>query len=126
MSDQPDNPTEENGKQYGSIAISPTAIASIVHHAVDQCYGVVGMASRGMVNGIAQLLSRDPHKGIEVRLSDESLEIDIYVIVENGIRIRAVAESMQNTVKFNVEKMVNRPVDAINVYVQGLSAVSQS
>ena len=123
MSDQPENRSEENEKQYGSIAVSPTAIASIVHHAVDQCYGVVGMASRGMVNGIAQLLSRDPHKGIEVRLSDEMLEIDLYVIVENGIRIKAVAESVQNTVKFHVEKMMNRPVDAVNVYVQGLSAV---
>lgn len=126
MSDQPVNPNAEDEKQYGAIAISPTAIASIVHNAVNQCYGVVGMASRGMVNGIAQLLLRDPHKGIDVRLSDESLEIDIYVIVENGIRIRAVAESVQNTVKFNVEKMMNRPVDAVNVYVQGLSAVNKN
>ena len=81
------------------------------------------MASRGMVNGIAQLLSRDPHKGIEVRLGDESLEIDVYVIVEYGIRIRAVAETIQSTVKFNVEKSMNRPVDAVNVFVQGLAHV---
>lgn len=124
MSDQPANQNEnETENEYGNIAISPTAIASIVNHSVNQCYGIVGMASRGMVNGIAQLLSRDPHKGIDVRLTDETLEIDLYVIVEYGIRIRAVAETVQNTVKFNVEKGMNRPVDAVNVYVQGLAHV---
>ncbi|MFT5196022.1 MAG: putative alkaline shock family protein YloU [Cellvibrionaceae bacterium] len=124
MSDQPIN-QNENENRYGHIEISPTAIASIVNNSVNQCYGVVGMASRGMVNGIAQLLSRDPHKGIEVRLTDDGCEIDIYVIVESGIRIRAVAESVQNTVKFNVEKAMNRPVDAVNVFVQGLGHVPQ-
>ena len=115
MSDQPNNE-----KSYGQIDISPNAIKSIVHNAVNQSYGIVGMASKGMVNGIAQLLSRDPHKWIEVRLTDESVEIDMYVIIEHGIRIKAVAETLQNTVKFSVEKAKSRPVDAVNVYVQGL------
>lgn len=122
MSDQPDNENEPE-KTYGQIDITPTAIASIVHHAVKQSYGIVGMASRGMVNGIAQLLSRDPHKGIDVKVNDESFEIDIYVIIEHGIRIKAVAETLQKTVKFNVEKAMNRQLDAVNVYVQGLGHV---
>ena len=118
MSDQPNNE-----RSYGQIDISPTAVKSIVHNAVNQSYGIVGMASKGMVNGIAQLLSRDPHKGIDVRLTEETLEIDMYVIIESGIRIKAVAETLQNTVKFNVEKAMSRPVDAVNVYVQGLGNV---
>ena len=124
MSDQPtDNNQPE--KTYGQIDINPTAIASIAHHAVKQSYGVVGMASRGMVNGIAQLLSRDPHKGIDVRLTDDQFEIDLYVIVENGVRIKAVAETLQNSVKFQVEKAMSRSLDAVNVYVQGLSQTTQ-
>ncbi len=125
MSDQPTDENEPE-KTYGQIDITPTAIASVVHHAVKQSYGIVGMASRGMVNGIAQLLSRDPHKGIDIKLSDESFEIDIYVIVEYGIRIKAVAETLQKTVKFNVEKAMNRPLDAVNVYVQGLGHVPKN
>ena len=45
---------------------------------------------------------------------------DVYVIVEYGVRIRVVAESIQNTVKFHVEKALGLPVHAVNVYVQGL------
>lgn len=106
---------------FGQIEISPTAVATIASEAVNQCYGVVGMSSRGFVNGIAQLLSRDSsRKGIEVHIDEDGVVIDVYVIIEYGIRIRAVAESVQKTVKFHVEKALGSKVAAVNVYVQGL------
>ena len=105
---------------YGQIEISPTAVTTIASQAVNQCYGVVGMASKGFVNGIAQLLSRDPHKGIDVTIGEDGIVVDVYVIIEYGIRILAVAESIQSTVKFHVEKSMGQSVKAVNVYVQGL------
>lgn len=110
----------EQEQNYGQIEISSTAVATIASQAVNQCYGIVGMASKNFVNGIAQLLSRDPHKGIDVKMNDETIEIDIYVIMEYGIRILAVAESVQNTVSFHVEKALGRDVTAVNVFVQGV------
>jgi uncharacterized alkaline shock family protein YloU len=104
----------------GSIDISSTAVTTIASRAIDQCYGVVGMANRNLADGIANLLSRDSKRGIEVSVENEHVEIDVYVIVEYGVRIRAVAESIQNTVKFHVEKALGLPVEAVNVYVQGL------
>jgi uncharacterized alkaline shock family protein YloU len=105
----------------GSIDISSTTISSIASRAINQCYGVVGMANKNLVNGIANLLSRESKRGIEVRLENGGIEIDVYVVVEYGVRIRAVAESIQNTVKFHVEKALGLPVEAVNVYVQDLS-----
>jgi len=110
----------EQEQNYGQIEISSTAVATIASQAVNQCYGVVGMASKNFVNGIAQLLSRDPHKGIDVKMDDEQIEIDVYVMMEYGIRILAVAESIQSTVNFHVEKALGREVTAVNVFVQGV------
>lgn len=110
----------EDQPSYGSIEISPAAVATIASQAVNQSYGVVGMAAKNFVNGIAQTLSRDSNRGIDVRLTSETLEIDVYVVVEYGMRIRIVAESIQNTVKFHVEKALGREVTAVNVFVQGL------
>ena len=110
----------EQEPNYGQIEISPTAVATITSQAVNQCYGVVGMASKNFVDGIAQLLSRDIYKGIEVKMDNSQIEIDVYVIIEYGIRIKAVAESIQNTVSFHVEKALGREVSAVNVFVQGL------
>jgi uncharacterized alkaline shock family protein YloU len=104
----------------GRIDISSATIATITNQAVNQCYGVVGMASKNLVNGIAQLLSRDNRRGVEIRVEGDQISIDVYVIVEYGVRIRTVAESIQQTVKFHVEKTLGLPVHAVNVYVQGL------
>ena len=37
-----------------NIVISPTTIATIASQAIDQCYGVVGMASKNLVDGLAR------------------------------------------------------------------------
>lgn len=105
---------------FGSIDISPTAVTTIASRAVNQCYGVVGMANKNLVNGIANLLSRDAQRGIDVVIEDGEITIDVYVIVEYGIRIRTVAESVQHTVQFHVQKALGLPVRAVNVYIQGL------
>lgn len=104
----------------GKIDISKAAVATIANRAVNQCYGVVGMANKSLVNGLSNIWSRDSRRGIEVLIEDGQLVIDVYVIVEYGTRIRVVAESIQNTVKFHVEKAIGIPVRAVNVYVHGL------
>lgn len=104
----------------GVIDISSTAVTTIASQAINQCYGVVGMANKNLANGIANLLSRDSKKGIEVAIDNSGIKIDVYVIVEYGVRIRAVAESIQHTVKFHVEKALGMAVNEVNVYVQGL------
>jgi uncharacterized alkaline shock family protein YloU len=105
---------------FGRIDISKAAVATIANRAVNQCYGVVGMANKNFVNGISNILSRDSRRGIDVTMEEEEIVVDVYVIVEYGTRIRVVAESIQNTVKFHVEKAIGIPVRAVNVYVHGL------
>ncbi len=111
----------------GSIDISPAAVATIVNNAVHQCYGVVGMANKNLVNGIAHTLSRDNRRGIEISFDGGQIVIDVYVILQYGTPIRAVAESIQNTVTFHVDQALGSrgnlgetSVKAVNVYVQGL------
>ncbi len=104
----------------GVIDISTTAVTTIANQAVNQCYGVVGMANKNLANGIANLLSRDSKRGIDVTIENGEISVDVYVIVEYGVRIRAVAESIQHTVKFHVEKALGMTVSEVNVFVQGL------
>lgn len=116
MSEQ--TPAQEGN--LGVIDISTTAVTTIASQAINQCYGVVGMANKNLANGIANLLSRESKRGIDVTIEKDQISIDVYVIVEYGVRIRAVAESIQHTVKFHVEKALGMTVSEVNVYVQGL------
>ena len=107
--------------QYrGRIEVSPTAIASIVNDAVLTCYGVVGTAAKDLAAGIASVLSREHKRGVEVRIEEGRIVIDVYVIIEYGTRIAAVARSVMNVVKFNVERALGVPVAEVNVHVERL------
>lgn len=107
-------------KSLGRIEVSPAAVASIVSHAVRQCYGVVGMANKNLADGLSHLVGKESRQGIDIRISDKEIIIDVYVVVEYGMRISAVANSVKNTVSFHVKQALGIPVTAVNVYVQGL------
>ena len=99
----------------------PAAVAAIAGHAAAGCYGVMGMAGRGLRDGFAELLRRDNvHRGVEIREVDGALQIDVYVVVNYGIRITEVAHNLQSAVKFELERAVGVPVTAVNVFVQGV------
>jgi uncharacterized alkaline shock family protein YloU len=109
----------DDSNPLGSIEISPAAIATIASQAVLQSYGVVGMASKNVVDGLAHRLTRDPRHGVEV-VVDGAITINLYIVVEYGTRISQVATSAANSVRFHVERALGMPIGDINVHVQGL------
>ena len=104
----------------GSIHVSPQAIATIAYQSALQSYGVVGMASKNIVDGIAHAIAKDPTHGVDVNYDGQGIDIDIYIIIEYGTRIKSVANSVANIVRFQVEKALGIPINDINVHVQGL------
>lgn len=104
----------------GRIEVSPAAIASVASQAVLSTYGVVGIAPKNLANVVAHVFQRDARHGVDVRLGEDQIVIDVHVIVEYGTRIASVARSIMNLVKFNVERAVSLPVAQVNVHVEGL------
>ncbi len=108
-------------QRWGRIEVFPSAVAAIAGHAALGCYGISGMAARGLRDGVAELLRRESvDRGVEVVEVQGGLAIDLYVIVQYGMRISEVAHNLQETVKFEVERAVNVPVVEVNVNVQGV------
>jgi uncharacterized alkaline shock family protein YloU len=114
----------EETTTLGTIFISPKAVASIAYHATLQSYGVVGLAAKNLVEGLA--ITKEPSRGVSVHYNGEEIDIDIHVIVEYGIRITSVAGSVANAVRYNVEKMLGMPVHHVNVHIQGLRVSSEA
>lgn len=110
----------EETTSLGGIHISPNAVASIAYHATLESYGVVGLAPKNIVEGVALTITREPARGVSVRFDGQDIDIDIYIIVEYGTRITSVADSVASTVRYNVETAIGMPVHEINVHVAGL------
>lgn len=104
----------------GSIHVSPRAIATIAFHAALQSYGVVGLTSRNLVDGLANVLVKDPTNGVEVHYDGNQINIDLFIVVEYGTRIKSVTNSVSNAVRFQVEKALGMTINQINIHVQGL------
>jgi uncharacterized alkaline shock family protein YloU len=105
----------------GRIEVSPRVVASIAGHAANECYGIVGMAARGLRDGIAERLNRDNlHRGVEIEVGEGGIVIGLYVIAQYGTRISEVANNLMSAVKYAVERMLGLPVIAVNVNVQGI------
>ena len=105
----------------GKVEVSPTAIASLASQAVLECYGVVGMATKDLASGIVQILQPASHRrGVDVQIDDDEISVDLYVVIEYGTRIATVAQNIQSTVKYTLEKALGVLVAAVNVHVQDL------
>jgi uncharacterized alkaline shock family protein YloU len=104
----------------GNVYISHRAIATIASQSALESYGVVGLAAKNLAEGLAQVLVKDPSLGIEVRYEAGWIQIDLYIIVEYGTRIKSVASSVAENVRYYVEKAISLPVNQVNVHVRGL------
>jgi uncharacterized alkaline shock family protein YloU len=108
-------------RPLGKIEVLPNAIHSIAAQAICECYGVVGIASPRLRNGQAILLTEEQNnQGVQVRLVNDQITIEVYVVLEYGLRISEIAHNIMSGVKFSTEKMLGVPVAQVNVNVQGL------
>ena len=111
-----------NGEEkLGSVKISDEVIAVCVLNATLKTKGVSGL-SGGLTDSISKnLLGKDPlYKGIKISQGEDSVVIDVYVIVEYGVKIPAVAWDIQENVKNEVVEMIEMPVNAVNIHVTGV------
>lgn len=106
--------------EKGVIKISHEVVAVIAGLAATEVEGVAGM-SGGIAGGIAELLGRkNLAKGVKVEVSGSETYIDLFIIVNFGVRIPAVAFKVQESVKNAVEQMTGLHVVEANVHVEGV------
>ena len=104
----------------GSITIDTEVISKIAGIIATGCYGVVGMAYRSKSDEFASLLKRDSlTKGIKVTVDGKIVNVDIHIIIQYGVNINAICNSIINNVKYQVNHMTGLDVGDINVYVEG-------
>lgn len=110
----------EESNPLGNVYVSNQAIATIAYQAALSSYGVVGLAAKNLAEGISHVLVKDPTLGVDIQYDDNCIVINLYIIVEYGTRIKSVADSVTDNVRYQVEKSVGLPVKEVNVHVRGL------
>lgn len=107
--------------ELGRITLSKEAAATIAGLAAIECYGLAGMVSRNVANGLGSILGRDTiKKGVEVYENEEGLIVDVYIMVSYGTKISEVAHNVMQKIRYVMEEVAGIKVARVNVNVQGV------
>ncbi|MGN0243578.1 MAG: Asp23/Gls24 family envelope stress response protein [Lachnospiraceae bacterium] len=110
--------------KMGDIIIENDVIAKYAGKSAMECFGIVGMASVSVKDGIVKLLTgNNMTKGIKVTIDDNKIEIDFHVIVAYGSNITAITDNLVDNVKYRIEALTGMTVQSINIFVEGVRVI---
>lgn len=116
-----ENDIETEGSN-GCVKISNDVIAAIAGVSAEETKGVACMYT-SISGAIAEkfVSRKNLSKGVKVEILPDGIELDLYIVIDFGTRVREVAEAVQSSVKSNVESMTGMEVKAVNVHIEGVS-----
>ncbi len=103
----------------GSVRIAPEVLATIVNLTTVAVPGVLAM---GNVPGHA-LFSRSRHdttRGVRLTVRQNTVSVDLYVVVAQGINMVSTGTAIQSAVTTAVHEMLGMEVKDVNIYIQNI------
>ena len=108
----------------GNIVIDLEVIAQYAGSVAVECFGIVGMASVNVKDGLVKLLMKDSiTHGISVNIVNNKLILDFHVIVAYGVSIVTVCDNLLSNVKYKVENFTGLEIEKINIFVEGVRVI---
>ena len=112
----------QHNTDKGSVTVSAAVYTEIAGTAATNCFGVKGMAARSVQVGLFHLLRKESAgKGVLVEFhEDNTITIDLHIMVDHGVNLQAVGESIISEVRYVVTKCTGTDVRAVNVYIDSM------
>ena len=111
-----------HNNENGNVCVSTSVYTDIAGTAASNCFGLKGMAARSVSDGVYHLLRKESMaKGVRVEFhEDDTISIDLHIIVDAGVNLGAVAASIISEVRYVVTKSTGTEVKAVNVYIDSM------
>ena len=100
--------------ELGTVTVSEEMLLKVASYAALECYGIF------FLNATATIGKENLGRGVRIRPSADSVDVDLFIIVEYGISISAVASTIIDTVKYKVEHLTGIKVGKVNVSVEDI------
>ncbi|WP_217586670.1 Asp23/Gls24 family envelope stress response protein [Lentibacillus saliphilus] len=125
MSDQPLLNVSDN-TELGKVEIAPDVIEIIAGIAASEIDGLSSMRGN-FATGVVERFGKKSHsKGVKVELTEAGIVIDLYVVLNFGVSIPQVAQSIQNNIRQTLKNMTALEIDEINIHVVGVQMDPQT
>jgi uncharacterized alkaline shock family protein YloU len=104
-------------RPLGSVKVANEVIAHIASLTATQVQGIVGMYPARSRDGHRLLPANTSYKGVRVDMGQDSLNLELFVIVDHSAHVPTVAAEVQRQVADAVDKMLGLEVRQVNVFV---------
>ncbi|MCL2573222.1 MAG: Asp23/Gls24 family envelope stress response protein [Defluviitaleaceae bacterium] len=104
--------------QNGQIQIANEVLAVVSGTAALEVEGVA--TSHSVSDASGRFAKRNFSRGVKIAMREDSVSVDIAIIVKFGHQIHIVSEEVQKRVKSALETMVGMTVKEVNVNVVGI------
>lgn len=109
------NPIE---KDIGTTTVSPEVLHKIARLTTLSVKGVSRMASvRG---SLERLLGREEFQGVDVKIRDENVFVDIYVVLMSDMNVRDISREIQSRVSRAISEMIGMDVGGVTIHIMDI------
>jgi uncharacterized alkaline shock family protein YloU len=106
------------GGAAGTTRIAPAVLITMARLTSLQVPGVVAMAP--VPGGVNRLFRRGASEGVRLEIEDQSVAIDLYLVVANGTNVREVSRNVQALVARAIEDMTGMAVARVDIHIEDI------
>ncbi|MGB9639454.1 MAG: Asp23/Gls24 family envelope stress response protein [Anaerolineales bacterium] len=102
----------------GKTTIAPEVLLTIARLS---CLKVDGVSRMAKVNKpINGLLSKSIKDGVQIEVEDDTVFVDLYVILKSDVNVREVSRTIQQEVTRAISEMVGMQVGRVNIHIEDI------
>ena len=108
----------ESTRPPGKTTIAPNVLLTIARLSTLDVEGVSHMSPRP--GGVNRMFQRGYDEGVCIRIEDDRVYADLFVILMNDTNVREVSRNIQNQVSRAITEMVGMEVGRVNVHIEDI------
>lgn len=102
---------------HGAVRVARQVLTSIVINTALQIPGVIRVAQTN--DQWSRFLGREtPRQGVSLAIKENTVSVDLYLVVSSGSHIVEVGKAVQEEVAAAIENIIGMHIHEINVYIQ--------
>ncbi len=108
----------EYSRPPGKTTIAPDVLLTIARLTALSVSGVNRLSN--IPGGVNRLFARGVGEGVRISVENNTVLIDLYVILNNDVNIRDVSRTIQHQVTRAINEMVGMDVGRVNVHIEDI------
>jgi uncharacterized alkaline shock family protein YloU len=108
----------------GKTTVSPEVLTTIARLAALEVPGVSRLAP--VSGGVNRLFRRGAGEGVRIETEDNTVYINLFLILNENVNIREVSRNVQQNVTRAVQEMVGMDVGEVNIHIEDIDYRSEA